>query len=159
MKRRVIAEDRGICLKSGPLRSTTSQYTIDFSRLCFLVIRRNLSDIFEHVQNVMTVCETLRLLDRDRQNHADVGFVGGGVSEVVVSSKSCSMRSALITSCSVRSNRNVLGASRKYCDALRTFRLVWDPLRCRRSRLCPSEGIAGRRNVLSMFQNFREIAS
>ena len=30
MKRRIIAEDRGVCLKSGPLQSTISHYTIYF---------------------------------------------------------------------------------------------------------------------------------
>ena len=51
MKRRVIAEDRGICLKSGPLRSTLSHYTTNYSRLCFPGVIRNLSEIFEHVEN------------------------------------------------------------------------------------------------------------
>ena len=46
MKRRVIAEDRVIYLKSGPLRSTLSHYTIHFSRLCFPGIKLNLSEIF-----------------------------------------------------------------------------------------------------------------
>ena len=34
--------DRGIYLKLGPLRSIISRYTIDFLRLCFPGIRRNL---------------------------------------------------------------------------------------------------------------------
>ena len=89
MKWQVIAEDRSIWLTLGPLRSTTSHYTIDFSRLCFSVIRRNLSYIFEYVQNVKTACDTLRLLDHNRQNcrgshttwcRANVG-VGGGASQ------------------------------------------------------------------------------
>ena len=97
MKRQGIAEDRGICLKSGPLRSTISHYTSDFSRFriksirtstYFPAITRDLSDSFEHVQNVTTACDTLQLLDRDRQNRRgshttrcrfDIGG-GGGIA-------------------------------------------------------------------------------
>ena len=62
MKQRVIAQDRGICLKLGPLRSTILHYTNDFSQLCFPGIRCNLSEIFDHVQNVTTACDSLRYL-------------------------------------------------------------------------------------------------
>ena len=50
-KRRVIADDRVICLKSGPFRSTISHYTCDNLRLSW-GIRRNLSEIVLLVQNV-----------------------------------------------------------------------------------------------------------
>ena len=63
MKRRVIAEDRVIWLKSGTLRSTLSHYTIKFLRLCFSAIRHNLSQIFEHVQNITIACDSQRFLE------------------------------------------------------------------------------------------------
>ena len=117
MKRQGIAEDRGICLKSGPLRSTISHYTSDFSRFrirsirtstYFPAITRDLPDSIEHVQNVTTACDTLQLLDRDRQNRrashttqcrVDIGVVGGGASQVVVGAKSRRMRPALKIIC------------------------------------------------------------
>ena len=57
MKRRAIAEVRVIGLKLGPLRSTLSHYMImiNFLRLCFPEIRRNLSENFEHVLNLKTL--------------------------------------------------------------------------------------------------------
>ena len=45
------------------LRSTLSHYTINCSRLCFPGIRHNPSNIFEHVQNVTTVYDSLRNLE------------------------------------------------------------------------------------------------
>ena len=63
VKRRVIAEDRVIWLKSWPLQSTLSHYTINYSRLCFPGIRRNLLEMFEHVQNVTTVWDSLLFLE------------------------------------------------------------------------------------------------
>ena len=109
MKRRVIADDRGICLKSGPLIAIKHSHTtqFDFLRLRFLMFRCNLSDVFEHVENVTMTCDTLWLLDRGRQNRRgsrttqcqhDIGVVwggGGGASQSVVSSKSCGVRPAL----------------------------------------------------------------
>ena len=55
----IIAENRVIWLKSGPLRSTLSHQTIDPSGLCFPGISRNFSEIFEHVQNVTTARDSL----------------------------------------------------------------------------------------------------
>ena len=55
MKRRVIAEDRGVRLKSGPLRSTISHYTTDFSLLCNPEIRRNHPEISDHVKTLRQV--------------------------------------------------------------------------------------------------------
>ena len=102
MKRRVIAEDRGIWLKSRPLRSTFSHYTTNYSRLCFPLVRRNLISLKS--LNLYKRYDGLRfyLMYRDRlhrrMSHTtrccqDVGVLGGS-SHVVVSSKSCSVRPA-----------------------------------------------------------------
>ena len=57
LKQPIITEDRVIWVKSGPLWSTLSHYTINFSRLCFPALRHYLSEICEHVQNVTMVCD------------------------------------------------------------------------------------------------------
>ena len=63
MKRRVIAEDRAIWLKAGLFWSTLSNYTINFLWLCFPRIKRNILEIFEHVQKVKKVCDSLQFLE------------------------------------------------------------------------------------------------
>ena len=94
MKWQIIAEDRGICLKSGPLWSTISHYTIDFSWLCFCVIRRNLSEFLNMFKMLRQAEIPSDCNNRDRQNcrgyhtstrcHYNIGVVGGP-SQFVVS--------------------------------------------------------------------------
>ena len=98
MKLRVIADGHGIWLKSGPLRSTPSAYTTNYPLLCFLGIRRDLCENFDHVENVTTACDSFRCKESwptasQRVSH-DVmpTSASWGPSQVVVSSKSCSVR-------------------------------------------------------------------
>ena len=76
MKRRVIAEDRGIWLKSGPLRSTLSHYTTNYSRLRFPGLR-----LYPMYRIVID------------------GIAEDFTSQGVVSSKSCSVRPVLPFTC------------------------------------------------------------
>ena len=63
MKQWVVAEELAIWLKSELLWSTLLHDTINFLRLHFPVTRRDLSEVFEHAQNVTTACDALRFLE------------------------------------------------------------------------------------------------
>ena len=57
-----IVPNHAIWLKTGPLRSNHSHFTInfEFSRLHFPAIRRDISGMFEHVKKATTGCDSLR---------------------------------------------------------------------------------------------------
>ena len=57
MKQWIIAENHGIGLKSGPLRSTLSHYPTNYPRLCFPGVN------FEQACNVTTACDSLRYIE------------------------------------------------------------------------------------------------
>ena len=92
MKQRVIPEDRVIWVKSGPLRSTLSHYTINFSQMYFPGIRCNISEILNRFNTLWRPAIHSNFSQRDR--HYTMSLQHGEQIQDVASSKSCSDRPA-----------------------------------------------------------------
>ena len=103
MSRRVIAGNRGKCLTSGPLRCTISHYTTDFPQLRIILQFTVMSQIFwtcskyyDGLQYPPIVRIAADIIGEGLTLH-DVlsATVSWGPSQVVGSSKSCSVRPLL----------------------------------------------------------------